>query len=120
MQNKDYKNLIVYQKSRENTVKLAQYFAKINLGWTEKYIIDQMIRASASIGANLAEGYGRLSKLDFRRFVLISRGSSFELDYWIDLYKEINSKHDECLDGVSKQNLEVVKMLSSLMKKLKE
>ncbi len=38
----------------------------------------QLVRAAECIGANVAEGYGRGSDLDSRRFVRIARGSMNE------------------------------------------
>jgi len=40
---------------------------------------DQMQRASISVPSNSAEGYERDSKLDFIRFLRISKGSNAEL-----------------------------------------
>ena len=46
----------------------------------EKYrLSDQMIRASRSITANIAEGYGRYHFSDNMRFCRQSRGSIYEL-----------------------------------------
>jgi len=86
---RSYKDLIVYQKAKESTLGLVKYYSDKKLNWTEKYLVDQLIRSAASIGANLAEGYGRLYKKEYRRFVSISRGSSFEADYWDELLSEI-------------------------------
>jgi four helix bundle protein len=43
----------------------------------------QLIRAADSIGANIAEGHGRGSKIDHRRFLRISRGSINETKQWL-------------------------------------
>jgi len=117
---RSYKDLIVYQKAKESTLGLVKYYSDKKLNWTEKYLVDQLIRSAASIGANLAEGYGRLYKQDYRRFVSISRGSSFEADYWSELLSEIRIKDKQFLSDINKSNLEVIKMLTALMKKLEK
>ena len=43
----------------------------------------QLIRAADSIGANIAEGYGRASPLDHSRFIRIARGSLYETRHFI-------------------------------------
>src|SRR5215468_2953959 len=43
----------------------------------------QLIRAADSIGANIAEGVGRGTYQDNRRFVRIARGSLNETQHWL-------------------------------------
>ena len=43
----------------------------------------QVIRAADSVGANIAEGYGRGSFQDNRRYVRIARGSMYETRHWL-------------------------------------
>ena len=52
------------------------YFAKDTIG-------KQLVNSADSIGANIAEGYGRGSHADNRRFARISRGSLFEVKHWL-------------------------------------
>jgi four helix bundle protein len=44
----------------------------------------QMVRCADSVGANIAEAFGRASSKDQRRFLLIARGSAYELQHWIE------------------------------------
>jgi len=43
----------------------------------------QLVEAADSVGANIAEGTGRGSYQDNRRFVMIARGSLYETQYWL-------------------------------------
>jgi len=43
----------------------------------------QFLDAADSIGANIAEGYGRFHYKDSLKFYYNARGSLFEADYWL-------------------------------------
>jgi four helix bundle protein len=53
-----------------------EYFAKSTVGM-------QLVKSADSIGANIAEGAGRGTHRENKRFVRISRGSLNETKYWI-------------------------------------
>jgi len=82
------KNLEVYNLTR-NLSRIA-WVSYNKLGWQEKKIIgDQFIRAIDSIGANIAEGYGRYHYLDKIKFYYNARASFYEaIEHWLDLLKE--------------------------------
>jgi len=70
--------------------KLAEELADAVWSFTKKWDIlardtvgKQIIRSADSIGANIAEGYGRGSYQDNRRFIRIARGSLCETRHWL-------------------------------------
>ena len=74
-----YIDLIAWQKARV----LNREIYRASTGWPtdERFGLVRQIRdASISIMANIAEGSGRGSAKDFRRFLWISNGSLFEVE----------------------------------------
>jgi four helix bundle protein len=76
-----FEKLIVWQKARE--VQRAVH-AKARGFRGDCGVADQMQRAAMSVMANIAEGSGRGSKPDFRRFLWQARGSCYEPANWLD------------------------------------
>jgi len=75
----DFKDLIVWTKAHRLT--LAVYQRTRTFPKEEMYgLTSQVRRASASIGANIAEGCGRRSDAEMKLFLQIARGSASELE----------------------------------------
>ncbi len=51
---------------------------------------DQIVRAAISIPSNIAEGSGRGSNKEFRRFLSIALGSAYELDTQVQLARDLD------------------------------
>ncbi len=77
-----FEELRVYLQAEQ----LADRIWEIVLAWgalPKDTVGKQIVRAADSIGANLAEGHGRGSFADNRRFVRMSRGSLHETRHWL-------------------------------------
>jgi len=82
MERTNFEKLEVYQLSE----KIADSIWKIVIAWdsfARDTVGKQIVRAADSIGANIAEGSGRGSHQDNRRFVRIARGSLYETIHWL-------------------------------------
>jgi four helix bundle protein len=77
-----FERLEVYQLSE----RLADSIWDMALSWdtfARDTVGKQVVRAADSIGANIAEGYGRGTGADNRRFVRTARGSLNETQHWL-------------------------------------
>lgn len=78
----------------------------------------QMIRAAASIPANLAEGHGRGARKDYAHFVSIAKGSLAELETFLLLIGKLDLAPSDRCAVVLDQAEEVGRMLTALRAKL--
>jgi len=69
-----YKDLLVYQKSKQLTVDIIQHFSDYRLPISKQFLLNQLFRAVGSIPANIAEGYGRNSRKSFKQFLRLIVG----------------------------------------------
>jgi four helix bundle protein len=113
-----YKNLIVYQKAKSLTIDAIEYFSKQRQDRISEILIGQLIRSTSSVGANIAEGYGRHYQKSYRQFLGIARGSSFESDYWLEVMLETKRFEDETIKEFIQRNTVSIKILTKLMKNL--
>ena len=116
-----FESLRVYNLAEEiadliwGIVSKWDYFAKDTIG-------KQLVNSADSIGANLAEGYGRGSHADNRRFVKISRGSLLEVKHWLRRAYKRNLLSEEEISNLQEFVKELTPKLSayinSISKKL--
>ena len=115
----DYRKLRVWQKAHALT--LRTYAVSATFKRPESWSLrDQMTRAAISVPSNIAEGSGRGTDRDFRRFLWHSVGSCNELEYDFLLARDLNllpaGTHGELAEQVG----EVRRMLTGLVECLGE
>lgn len=81
-------------------------------------LIDQVIGASGSIGANYREANDSLGSKDFTHKVKIARREAKEALHWLDLLKEANPQ--ENFEPIVKECTELKNILSAILKKFPE
>ncbi len=81
-------------------------------------VTSQLRRASVSIGANIAEGCGRRSDAEMRRFVQIARGSANEVEYHLLLARDLDFLTADEHKDLEGKVFEIQRMLASLVQSL--
>lgn len=115
---KDFRQLQVWSKSHDIVKEL--YYITESFPKEEMFgLTSQLRRATVSIPTNIAEGCGRGSDADFRRFIQISFGSASEVEYLIFLSFELSYIKEEDYQKLNTKLVEIKKMLASLINKLK-
>ena len=113
-----YKELDVWKKSVALTTDL--YRLTVQFPDTERYgLISQIRRATTSIAANIAEGWGRGSTGEYVQFLTVARGSLMELETHLIVGCNLHFLTTDELGTVSKKIQEVGKMLNGLIGALK-
>jgi four helix bundle protein len=108
-----YRDLKVWQKSIDLAEKVYRLTATFPTA--EIYgLTSQMRRAAVSIASNIAEGWGRHSRKDYSRFILVARGSNDELHTQLVIAGRLGFGEPELLNEVNGLSDEIGKMLSGL------
>ena len=79
----------------------------------------QFLRAVDSIGANIAEGYGRYHYKDSMKFYYNARGSLWESKHWVFLLKKRDFIDEKSFQNFLKQIETLGKKLNNFITKLK-
>ncbi len=111
--------IYVYQLAREISREAWAVYERMT--WQEKKIMgDQWITAIDSVGANIAEGYGRFHYLDKNKFNYNARGSLQEAQHWTDVLGERQKVSIEELGSYNEKIGRLMKMLNNYIAATKD
>jgi four helix bundle protein len=113
----DFHDLTVWHRAIDLTVcvyRLTQKFPK-----EETYgLVSQLRRTSVSVASNIAEGRGRLNPAEFRQFLGIALGSTFEIQTQLLVARKLGMGPEETINAATALSDEVSKMLTSFIQTL--
>ncbi|HLP55034.1 MAG TPA: four helix bundle protein [Fluviicola sp.] len=113
----DFQKLEVYKKAK---IFHAEAKHLIEIVKPDKTVKEQLSRASFSIVLNLAEGSGRFTKPDRRKFFVIARGSVFECIAILDLLHDQQLIEEKTFHSFLKKGDELSRILYSMVKNLSD
>ena len=110
-----YRDLVAWQRAME----LAEEVYRTTAAFPgeEKFgLVSQMRRAAVSVPSNIAEGFGRKRKAEFRRFLEIACGSLFELQTQAELARRLGHLEGRGLKAVRDLTHELDAVLAGLVR----
>lgn len=116
---KRFEDLEVFQRAYK--VSLALHKVTLKMPQIEQYgLADQIRRASKSVCANLAEGFGKQSqsKAEFKRYLLMAMGSADEMRVWLRYCLDLGYIESEQWTIWRSEYEQIAKMLQGLQKAL--
>ncbi len=112
---KSVEDLDVFEKAYQAALdihRLSLEFPAIE----QRALADQMRRASKSVCANLAEGFGRqrASTPDFKRFLSMAIGSSDEMKVWLRFAADLGYLDAAAAEALRERYTVIARMLTGL------
>jgi four helix bundle protein len=114
-----YKQLLFWQKAKHVSlliIELTRRLPNERIAWI---IADQVLKSSFSVGACIAEGYGKYKGKEYARFTQMALGSARETEYWLELLLESFPSYTEEIAKIIALNNETIKMLIVTVNTLK-
>lgn len=112
-----FQDLTVWQRAMELTE--AIYGLTKTFPKEEIYgLTSQLRRASISIASNIAEGRGRATDRDFRQFLNIAQGSTYEVQTQLLLAKRLKIGDEALRNSAESLCIETSKMLGAFIQSL--
>ncbi|MFA5105255.1 MAG: four helix bundle protein [Candidatus Margulisiibacteriota bacterium] len=107
------------ERTKEFAVRIVRFCSKMDNSIASREIAKQLIRSGTSVGANLQEASGSISKKEFISKVGISRKEAKETTYWLDIIQRSkllkNQQNVQELSSLLIESEEISKILSSII-----
>ena len=107
-------------KSRDFAIRIVGCYKFLTEKKNEYVMSKQLLRCGTSIGANTRESKNAQSRMDFLNKLNIALKEADETEYWLDLLHATNYLDDTQYESVNSDCAELIKLLTSIIKKLKE
>ena len=107
-------------KSREFAIRIVGCYKFLVEQRNEYVMSKQLLRCGTSIGANTRESKNAQSRMDFLNKLNIALKEADETEYWLDLLHATSYLDDTLYESINSDCAELIKLLTSIIKKLKE
>jgi len=113
-----YKELKFWELAKKVSLLVFRLIKKLPNERAIWIISDQVLRSAFSVGANIAEGFGKYKGKEYKRFIQMALGSARETEYWLEMLGEIYPRYSAEINKILALNEQVIKMLIATVKSL--
>ena len=113
---KSKKENIVYDKAFQFAIRIVKAYQHLTNEKKEVILSKQLLRCGTSIGANITEAIGAISKADFSNKISISYKECLETKYWLSLLKDTGFINQKTFTSIFSEADEIAKILFSILK----
>src|SRR5687767_2129692 len=106
----------LYQKSYAFAIQVVKTYQYLSGDKQEFILSKQFLRSGTSIGANVAEANGAISKADFSAKISIAYKETLEIKYWLNLLRDTNYLTIEISESLLKSADELGRILFAILK----
>ena len=111
---------IIMDKSKAFAIRVIKLYKYLCDNRNEYVLSKQILRSATSIGANIKEAQCGQSKKDFVAKMYIAHKEANETEYWLELLHESEILEDNLFKSLYEDNLELIKLLTSITKSLRD
>lgn len=106
----------LYQKAYSFALRIINSYKFLSHEKQEFILSKQLLKSGTSIGANIAEANGAISKADFSFKISIAYKESLETKYWLSLLHETGFINTKTFNSMHLDADELSKILFSIIK----
>jgi four helix bundle protein len=114
MPQKEFQNVIV-EKSYAFAIRIVKLCQYLNKEKREFVLSRQLLKSGTSVGANIEEAIGGISKKDFISKMSIAYKEARETNYWIRLLNDTEYIEEKLFKSLDDDNQELLKILFSII-----
>lgn len=109
-------NSLTYEKAYSFAIRIVKAYQYLLSDKKEFVLSKQLLRSGTSIGANVTEANGAISKSDFSAKLSIAYKECLETKYWLSLLKDTGFLDEKMFLSLFADADEIAKMLFTIIK----
>ncbi|WP_247235731.1 four helix bundle protein [Telluribacter sp. SYSU D00476] len=107
---------LLYQKAYAFAIRIVKLYQFLSGEKKEFVLSKQLLRAGTSIGANVSEANGAISKADFSNKISIAYKECLETKYWLSLLKDTGFIEEKIYTSMDTDAQELSKLMFAILK----